>query len=243
VADSSRSQFIRTVLSHRCENIGVKGVTAHRQRDRSARRVHGLRHPTDPEEDRQRGSSAKSQSVPAAASLDVEISRRMRINHPGLRSMRRQRCQRRWPRFRRLALPPIVRASTRKWLRDPEPIRSDSNKRQRECIMKPQFVALALLGSILISVGVAKAQTPDGTEACITVHRFEPGPIVHGHHRQPTSGEIEARTLQLRAWSKASAGSCLAVPPGSEAIRLRPPGAESPDRFVELEPPPSRRTQ
>jgi hypothetical protein len=109
--------------------------------------------------------------------------------------------------------------------------------------MKPQFVALALLGSILIPVGAAKAQTADGTEACITGHRFEPGPIVHGHHRQPTSGEIEVRTQQLRAWSKASAGPCLAAPPGSEATMLRPPSAESPDRIVELEPPSSRRTQ
>jgi hypothetical protein len=109
--------------------------------------------------------------------------------------------------------------------------------------MRPQFVALALLGSILISVGAAKAQTADGTEACITGHRFEPGPIVHGRHRQPTSGEIEARTQQLRAWSKASAGSCWAAPAGSEAIMLGPPSAESPDRVVELEPPSSRRTQ
>jgi hypothetical protein len=109
--------------------------------------------------------------------------------------------------------------------------------------MKPQFVALALLGSILISVGAAKAQTADGTEACITGHRFEPGPIVHGHHRQPTFGEIEARTQQLRAWSKASAGPCFAASPGSEATMLRPPSAESPDRIVELEPLLLRRTQ
>src|SRR5580704_11866398 len=102
--------------------------------------------------------------------------------------------------------------------------------------MKPQFLALALLGSILISVGAATAQTGDGTEPCVTGHRFEPGPIVHSHHRQPTSGEIEARTQQLRAWSKASVGSCLAAPPGSEAIMLRPPSAGSRDRVVELEP-------
>jgi hypothetical protein len=109
--------------------------------------------------------------------------------------------------------------------------------------MKPQFLALALLGSILISVGAATAQTGDGTEPCVTGHRFEPGPIVHSHHRQPTSGEIEARTQQLRAWSKASVGSCLAAPPGSEAIMLRPPNAESQNRVVELEPPSSRKTQ
>jgi hypothetical protein len=99
--------------------------------------------------------------------------------------------------------------------------------------MKPQFVPLALLGSILISVGAATAQTGDGTEPCVTGHRFEPGPIANGHHRQPTPDEIEVRTQQLRVWSKASGGSCLAAPPG----------ADSPDRVVELDPRSSQRMQ
>jgi hypothetical protein len=77
--------------------------------------------------------------------------------------------------------------------------------------MKPWAIALAL-GSTLISAGDAMAQIPDKTVPCIIERRFEPGPIVNGHHRQPTLGEVEARTQQLRAFSKAGAGFCLATP-------------------------------
>jgi hypothetical protein len=101
--------------------------------------------------------------------------------------------------------------------------------------MKSQLVASAL-GLILIFAGGAMAQTTDEAERCVTGHRFEPGPIVNGHHRQPTLGEVEART-QLRALIKASAGSCFAAPHGSEAIMLRWPGADSSYRVVELDPP------
>jgi hypothetical protein len=110
--------------------------------------------------------------------------------------------------------------------------------------MKPQLVALAL-GLGLISAGDAMAQTGDATESCITGYRVEPGPIVNGHHRQPTPGEIKARTQQLRAWNKVSADACLAAPVsrGSVTIMSRLPGAASPDRVVELDPPSSRRMQ
>src|SRR5882757_7561258 len=40
----------------------------------------------------------------------------------------------------------------------------------------------------------AAAQTDAATTACFLGHRFVPGPIVDGRHRQPTPGEIEART-------------------------------------------------
>jgi hypothetical protein len=108
--------------------------------------------------------------------------------------------------------------------------------------MKPQLVALAL-GLILMSAGNAMVQTGYGTESCGTGHRFEPGPIVNGHHRQPTPCEIKARTQQLQAWNEVSAGSCLAVhvPRGSVTIMSRLPGAGSPDHVVELDPPPSQR--
>jgi hypothetical protein len=102
--------------------------------------------------------------------------------------------------------------------------------------MKSQLVASAL-GLILIFAGGAMAQTTDEAERCVTGHRFEPGPIVNGRHRQPTLGEVEARTQQLRALIKASAGSCFAPPHGSEAIMLRSPGADSSYRVVELDPP------
>lgn len=76
-------------------------------------------------------------------------------------------------------------------------------------------------------------------------HRLEPGPIVNGHHPQPTPGEIKVRTQQLRAWNEVSAGACLAAPVsrGSVTIMSRLPGSASPDRVVELDPPSSRRMQ
>ena len=102
--------------------------------------------------------------------------------------------------------------------------------------MKSQLVASAL-GLILIFAGGAMAQTTDEAERCVTGHRFEPGPIVNGRHRQPTLGEVEARTQQLRALIKASPGSCFAAPDDIEAIMLRSPGADSSYRVVELDPP------
>jgi hypothetical protein len=83
--------------------------------------------------------------------------------------------------------------------------------------MKPQLVVLAF-GLMLLSAGAATAQTGDGTEPCVTGPLFEPGAIVNGHHRQPTQGEIEERTRELRAWSKTSAGSCMAMPRSREAF-------------------------
>jgi hypothetical protein len=113
-------------------------------------------------------------------------------------------------------------------------------RREKPCIgwIKPQLVAFAL-GLTLIFAGNAAARTGEGTEPCVTGHRFEPGPIVNGHHRQPTLDEIEARTQQLRAWNSAGPGSCLAAPFGSEASTIRPPNRGSPDRVVELHSPSS----
>jgi hypothetical protein len=84
IGDSSRWQFIRIVLSHRCENIGVKGVTAHRQRDRSARRAHGLQNPTDPEEDCQRDRRRNPEACPRqpAVSLVTTFKRISNLPHP-----------------------------------------------------------------------------------------------------------------------------------------------------------------
>ena len=69
-------------------------------------------------------------------------------------------------------------------------------------------VVALVVGLILMSTRAATAQTGDGPKSCLTGHRFEPGPIVNGHHRQPTQIEIEARTQELWAGSKTSAGSC-----------------------------------
>lgn len=97
--------------------------------------------------------------------------------------------------------------------------------------MKPQLVALAL-GLILLSARAAMAQTSDGTEPCVTGHRFELGPIVNGHRRQPTPGEFEARMRELRARSK----NCSAAPRSNEAIMQRPSRTHSPHRVVEPDP-------
>jgi hypothetical protein len=75
--------------------------------------------------------------------------------------------------------------------------------------MSPQFAALAL-GVTLIAA-----------EPCVIVHQFEPGPIVNGHHRQPTPGEIETRMQELRARSNTEAGPCMVTPHGNEASVLR----------------------
>src|SRR5580692_8193310 len=69
------------------------------------------------------------------------------------------------------------------------------------------FVAALAVGLLLVSDPTATAQTGNGIKACTTGHRFEPGPIVDGRHRQPTQGEIEARTEVQWALRKTSAGS------------------------------------
>jgi hypothetical protein len=99
--------------------------------------------------------------------------------------------------------------------------------------MKPWAVALAL-GLVLNSAGDAMAQTRGKTVPCIIEHRFEPGPVVNGHHRQPTLGEVEARTQQLQAFSKPNADFCLAAPSDSGERIL--PSAESSNRVVGLDP-------
>jgi hypothetical protein len=69
-------------------------------------------------------------------------------------------------------------------------------------------VVALIVGVIPMSARAATAQTDDGPRSCLPGYRFEPGPIVNWHHRQPTRSEIEARTQELWAWSKTNAGSC-----------------------------------
>ena len=85
--------------------------------------------------------------------------------------------------------------------------------------MNPQFAALAL--GVTLIAGAAVARIGDAAEPCAIVHPFEPGPIVNGHHRQPTQGEIEARMQELRARHDAEAGPCVVAPHGNEAFMLR----------------------
>jgi hypothetical protein len=69
----------------------------------------------------------------------------------------------------------------------------------------------------------------EGTAPCVVGHRFEPGPIVAGHYRQPTRAEFEERTRELRALSQRSAGSCsaqqLSSTAGDMASGTKPPSA------------------
>ena len=48
----------------------------------------------------------------------------------------------------------------------------------------------------------------EGTASC--GHRFEPGPIVNGHNRQPTPAEFEARRQELQMLDsiQSQAGTC-----------------------------------
>jgi hypothetical protein len=64
----------------------------------------------------------------------------------------------------------------------------------------------------------------DRTEPCIAGHRFEPGPIVDGHYRQPTRAEFEARTRELLAISRRDRGRCSAppLPPTAGAAGMSP---------------------
>jgi hypothetical protein len=87
--------------------------------------------------------------------------------------------------------------------------------------------ALAFACGVVALLAVAQqgSAAPDGndgaqlarTPPCGVGHRFEPGPIVDGHYRQPTRAEFEARTRELQAMNQRTAGSCAAPPPASTA--------------------------
>jgi len=54
--------------------------------------------------------------------------------------------------------------------------------------------------------------------ACIAGHRFEPGPILEGHNRQPTVREFQARMQELRELEQRDASRCAGSPVSNEAI-------------------------
>jgi hypothetical protein len=53
---------------------------------------------------------------------------------------------------------------------------------------------------------------------CIVGYRFEPGPIVGGHSRQPTVREFQARMQELWELEQRDAYRCSGSPVGNEAI-------------------------
>jgi len=63
-------------------------------------------------------------------------------------------------------------------------------------------IALGLLAVLLIAPGPAAAQFGDGKPQCGLGNRFEPGPIVNGHQRQPTQREFDARMQILQEEAK-----------------------------------------
>ena len=63
--------------------------------------------------------------------------------------------------------------------------------------------------------GVAILIAPN---ACIAGHRFEPGPILEGHNRQPTVREFQARMQELRELEQRDASRCAGSPVSNEAI-------------------------
>jgi hypothetical protein len=75
------------------------------------------------------------------------------------------------------------------------------------------MLAIAQPGSAAADGG--EGTQSEGAQPCIVGHRFEPGPIVDGHNRQPTPAEFEVRTRELRALTQRSSGSCFASPPSS----------------------------
>ena len=54
---------------------------------------------------------------------------------------------------------------------------------------------------------------------CIVGHRFEPGPIVAGHNRQPTIREFQWRMRELLELEQRDAYNCVGSPVSSDARR------------------------
>jgi hypothetical protein len=97
--------------------------------------------------------------------------------------------------------------------------------------MKSPVVAFAV-SMILLSAPAAIAQTGVGPAACVIWHRFAPGPIVHGHRRQPTLGEVESRLQELQALRKRNADTCATVLLNGKTIAQGSPGAGSTDQVA-----------
>jgi hypothetical protein len=70
----------------------------------------------------------------------------------------------------------------------------------------------------------------EGAQPCIVGHRFEPGPIVDGHNRQPTRAEFEARTRELRALTESCSAPLLTSTAGDLASGTRPGSAIPPPK-------------
>lgn len=90
---------------------------------------------------------------------------------------------------------------------------------------KPKLVAFAI-SLLMVSTPAAAAPASATAAPCTIWHRFVPGPIVNGHRRQPTPGEVEARLRDLEALRKMNP-ACSTMPHGAKAIVLDAPGPGS----------------
>src|ERR1700753_2184842 len=97
--------------------------------------------------------------------------------------------------------------------------------------LTPSSAPILVLVGMLVAAQPTPAAAADHTvlplppKICVVVHRFEPGPIVGGHNRQPTVREFQARMAQLLESEQRDADRCARAPAGTEAIRqLSPAG-------------------
>ena len=87
------------------------------------------------------------------------------------------------------------------------------------------FLIVALLAAAPAAASDRGAIPLQARTPCMVGHRFEPGPIVGGHNRQPTVREFQARMAQLLEFDQRTADRCAGAPAGTEAIRqLSPAG-------------------
>jgi hypothetical protein len=74
---------------------------------------------------------------------------------------------------------------------------------QREPFMKRSLIITAV-GLLLAFTFSAAAHAGHEQRLCTARPRFEPGPIVNGHHRQPTQQEVKLRIQELQEWTRAN---------------------------------------
>jgi hypothetical protein len=67
----------------------------------------------------------------------------------------------------------------------------------------------------LTAAGGRSAVALPAPGSCTIGHRFEPGPIVGGHNRQPTLREFQARMAQLQL-EQGAASRCAASQPSGD---------------------------
>ena len=89
---------------------------------------------------------------------------------------------------------------------------------------KPSFGgSIFLIVALLAAARPVPAAADDRGAPCMVGHRFEPGPIVGGHNRQPTVREFQARMAQLLEFEQRDSDRCAGAPAGTEAIRQPSP--------------------